>query len=68
MRPAGVGQIVWNHHDLEALIPADARIEHLAGGFLFTEGPLWRAPGELWFSDIVATWFGAGAPMDRSKN
>jgi gluconolactonase len=42
-------------HDaaLDALVAADARVEKVAGGFTFTEGPLWRQPGVLWFSDVV---------------
>ena len=28
-------------------------IEKVAGGFTFTEGPLWRPSGVLWFSDVV---------------
>lgn len=38
---------------LDALIPADARLERLAGGFEWTEGPAWRrSEGYLVFSDI----------------
>ena len=37
----------------DALVPQDARIEKVAGGFTFTEGPLWRPSGVLWFSDVV---------------
>jgi gluconolactonase len=37
----------------DALVPTDARIEKLARGFKFTEGPLWRPSGVLWFSDLV---------------
>jgi gluconolactonase len=37
----------------DALVPPDARIEKLAGGFTFTEGPIWRPPGVLWFSDVI---------------
>ena len=29
-----------------------AAIEKVAGGFKFTEGPLWRPDGTLWFSDV----------------
>lgn len=38
---------------MDALVPADAVIEKVAGGFQFTEGPLWRPDGTLWFSDVV---------------
>ena len=37
----------------DQLVPRDARIEKVAGGFTFTEGPLWRPSGVLWFSDVV---------------
>ena len=36
---------------LDTLIAPDARIERLATGFTFTEGPLWHN-GRLWFSDV----------------
>lgn len=38
---------------LDALIPLDAVVEKLAGGFTFIEGPVWRPNGVLWFSDVV---------------
>ncbi len=38
---------------INSIIPADAVIEKVADGFSFTEGPLWRAPGVLWFSDVL---------------
>ncbi len=47
------GAIRRLHPDLDALIAPDAAIEQIAGGFIFTEGPLWRPDGVLWFSDIV---------------
>jgi gluconolactonase len=42
----------------DALVPLDAKIEKLAGGFIFTEGPIWRpnvgdGHGGLWFSDVI---------------
>jgi gluconolactonase len=37
----------------DRLVPPDARVEKVAGGFTFTEGPLWRPSGQLWFSDVV---------------
>jgi len=49
----GVGKIARLDPTLDALIPQDARIERLASGFTFTEGPLWRPEGALWFSDVV---------------
>jgi gluconolactonase len=46
---------------LDAIIAPDARIEKLAGGFLFTEGPVWvRDGGYLLFSDpnnnVIYRW------------
>lgn len=37
---------------LDALIAPDAKIERLATGFSFTEGPMWHN-GKLWFSDVT---------------
>ena len=40
---------------LDALVPADARLERLADGFLWSEGPIWRrSGGYLLFSDVPA--------------
>jgi gluconolactonase len=45
---------------LDALVPRDARIEKLADGFAFTEGPIWTREGELLFSDpntnVIYQW------------
>jgi gluconolactonase len=38
---------------MDELVPKDAQIEKLAGGFTFIEGPLWRPSQALWFSDVV---------------
>ena len=38
---------------LDALIPKAAQVEKLAGAFAFTEGPVWRPFGALWFSDVI---------------
>jgi gluconolactonase len=37
---------------LDALVAPSAAIAKLAGGFKFTEGPLWRPDHTLWFSDV----------------
>jgi|SRR6185312_11881583 len=50
---SGVGNIVRTDKRLHSLIPPAARIEKLAGGFQFTEGPLWFPAGYLWFSDVI---------------
>src|SRR5437763_1877132 len=50
----GVGSIARLDPALDALVPRDAYIVKLAGGFQFTEGPLWRPEGpHLWFSDVT---------------
>ena len=49
----GVGSILRLDPAFDALAPRDARIEKVAGGFQFTEGPLWRPDGRLWFSDVI---------------
>ena len=49
----GVGTIVRLDPAFDALAPKDAVIEKVGGGFQFTEGPLWRPEGKLWFSDVV---------------
>jgi gluconolactonase len=36
---------------IDAIVPRDAKIEKLAEGFLFTEGPIWVPDGYLLFSD-----------------
>jgi gluconolactonase len=49
-------EIVKSDPALDAIVTADTRLERLAGGFLFTEGPVWvpataNASGYLLFSD-----------------
>jgi len=51
----GAGSILRVDSRLNALVPADARIEKLADGFVFTEGPLWiESESRLLFSDVQA--------------
>ena len=47
-----VGKIERLDPALDALVAPGAVIEKVAGGFKFTEGPLWRPDGTLWFSDV----------------
>ena len=50
--PAGTAaRIVRADPGLDAIVPPDTRIEKLADGFLFTEGPVWSPEGYLLFSD-----------------
>jgi gluconolactonase len=48
----GVGNIVRLDPAFDSLVLRDAQVEKVAGGFQFTEGPLWRPEGRLWFSDL----------------
>ena len=36
---------------LDAVIAPDTKIEKVASGFIFIEGPMWK-DGKLWFSDV----------------
>lgn len=48
-----LGSIVREDPQLDSLLPADARIEVIASGFDWSEGPVWdRKNGWLLFSDI----------------
>jgi len=49
----GVGSIVRLDPAFDSLVPKNAIIEKVGGGFQFTEGPLWRPDGHLWFSDVM---------------
>ncbi|MBZ5624773.1 MAG: SMP-30/gluconolactonase/LRE family protein [Acidobacteriia bacterium] len=46
------GKIIRLDPAFDAIVPKDAKIEKIAGGFTFTEGPVWRPEGVLWFSDV----------------
>ncbi len=51
--PMTIGSIDRKDAKLDALIPKDAKIEVLAGGFKWTEGPVWDKKGNaLLFTDI----------------
>jgi gluconolactonase len=49
---AGTGSVIEKDTALKDIVPADAKIEKLAGGFAFTEGPIWMKDGFVLFSDI----------------
>ena len=51
----------------DALVPQDAQIEKLSGGFQFTEGPLWRPDGQLWFSDVMGNVVRQWSPVGRRQ-
>jgi gluconolactonase len=59
--------------EIEGILPADARLERVAGGFEFTEGPVWSADGALLFSspntNAIYRWHPAGrVTVFRSKS
>ena len=45
------GEIVRLDPSVDAIVPRDAKVEKLADGFQFTEGPIWHPDGYLLFSD-----------------
>src|SRR6202050_2976226 len=50
----GVGNIVRLDPAFDSIVPKDAIIEKVGGGFQFAEGPLWRPDSHLlWFSDVI---------------
>ena len=58
---------------LDALVPRDARIEKLADGFAFVEGPIWIRDGKLLFSDpntnVIYQWSeGRGVSVFRRNS
>jgi gluconolactonase len=50
--------------ELDDVLPPDARLERIAGGFEFTEGPVWTRDGALLFSspntNAIYRWTPAG--------
>ena len=60
-----VGGVLRADSRLDAIVPPDARVEKLAEGFVFSEGPVWdRRESRLLFSDVrgnqVYAWTEAG--------
>ena len=47
-----LGEITRLDPAMDSIVPAGAKIEKLANGFTFTEGPIWMPEGYLLFSDI----------------
>jgi gluconolactonase len=67
------GSIVRLDPAVDAIVPRDARLEKLAAGFQFTEGPVWHPDGYLLFSDpnanTIYRWAREGAvSVYRSKS
>lgn len=65
--PPTAGNIIRLDPEFDALVPKDARIEKLATGFTFTEGPLWRPQGVLWFSDVPGNVVRSVTPLGEVK-
>lgn len=65
--PGGVGKIERLDPALDALVAPGTVIEKVAGGFKFTEGPLWRPDGTLWFSDVQGNVVRSVTPSGQVK-
>jgi gluconolactonase len=66
-------KIVRLDPSLDRIVPKGARLEKLAGGFQFTEGPVWHPDGYLLFSDpnanTIYRWSPEGSiSVFRSKS
>lgn len=48
---ADTAKVIRRSPALDGLLAPDVKIERVAKGFVFTEGPMWR-DGALWFSDL----------------
>ncbi|MCO6488952.1 MAG: SMP-30/gluconolactonase/LRE family protein [Phaeodactylibacter sp.] len=62
----GLGQLVMIDEELGEAIDPGARIEKLADGFQFTEGPVWHPDGFLLFSDPNANVIYRYDPLSRN--
>jgi gluconolactonase len=71
--PAGAGTIVEFDPAMKAIFPTDAKIDKLADGFAFVEGPIWinEDGGSLLFSDIprnqIMKWVPSGTVTEFRK-
>jgi gluconolactonase len=59
------GKIVRLDQALDQIVAPSARIELVASGFSFTEGPVWIIPGALLFSDIPNNTIHKMSPAGR---
>jgi gluconolactonase len=64
---SGQSKIIRLDPAFDALVPKDAKIEKVATGFNFTEGPLWRPEGVLWFSDVPGNLVRSLTPTGQVK-
>lgn len=65
--PDGFGKIERLDPALDALVAPGTVIEKVADGFKFTEGPLWRPDGTLWFSDVPGNVVRSATPAGQVK-
>ena len=65
--PAAVGKIERLDPAFDALVAPGTVVEKVAGGFKFTEGPLWRPDGTLWFSDVQGNVVRSVTPTGQVK-
>ena len=69
MDRTSAGTILRVDRRFDALVPSDARIEKLAEGFMFTEGPVWdRTESRLLFSDILGNTIYQWTESDGSSD
>lgn len=61
--PQSAGTVIRLDPAIDTIVPATARIERLATGFEFTEGPVWTTDGSLLFSDPNANTIYRWAPQ-----
>jgi gluconolactonase len=58
--------------DLSGILPGESALERIAGGFEFTEGPVWAADGALLFSspntNAIYRWKDGAVTVFRSKS
>jgi gluconolactonase len=64
---AADGRLVRLAPEFDAIAAADARIEKVASGFTFIEGPVWSGDGFLLFSDVRANRIMRWSPRDGAS-
>src|ERR1017187_5036296 len=62
-----IGKIIRLDPAFDALVPKNANIERAATGFIFTEAPVWRPEGVLWFSDVPGNVLRSVTPAGQVK-
>ena len=74
-RPVAAGELEVERADsrLDSIVASDVTLERVAGGFAFTEGPVWSPDGSLLFSspntNVIYRWHPAGrVSVFRSKS